>query len=80
MRWKYGFKPAGNANFAWVQYFIHHLSPTGIAGFALANGSMSSNIFNEYEIRKNINEADLVDCIVALSPQMLFDTEILGYL
>jgi len=76
VRWKYGVPPVGNANFAWVQHFIHHLAPTGIAGFVLANGSMSSNISNEGEIRKNIIEADLVDCIVALPPQLFFNTGI----
>ncbi len=75
-RWKYGVPPTGNANFAWVQHFIYHLSPTGIAGFVLANGSMSSNTSNEGEIRKNIIEADLVDCMVALPPQLFFNTGI----
>ncbi|HAZ30160.1 TPA: N-6 DNA methylase, partial [Candidatus Acetothermia bacterium] len=65
-RWRYGAPPVGNANFAWVQHFIHHLAPTGIAGFVLANGSMSSNQSGEGEIRKAIIEADLVDCMVAL--------------
>jgi type I restriction enzyme M protein len=65
-RWAYGTPPAGNANYAWVQHFIHHLSPTGLAGFVLANGSMSSNQSGEGEIRKAIIEADLVDCMVAL--------------
>jgi len=76
VRWKYGVPPIGNANFAWVQHFIHHLAPTGIAGFVLANGSMSSNTSNEGEIRKNIIEADLVDCMVALPPQLFFNTGI----
>ena len=76
VRWKYGVPPTGNANFAWVQHFIHHLSPTGIAGFVLANGSMSSNTSNEGVIRKNIIEADLVDCMVALPPQLFFNTGI----
>ena len=58
-RWKYGTPPQGNANFAWVQHFISHLTPTGIAGFVLANGSMSSNSSGEGEIRKAIIEADL---------------------
>ena len=66
----------GNANFAWVQHFIHHLSPTGVAGFVLANGSMSSNTSNEGEIRKNIIEADLVDCMVALPSQLFYNTMI----
>jgi type I restriction enzyme M protein len=76
VRWKYGVPPIGNANFAWVQHFIHHLAPTGIAGFVLANGSMSSNTSNEGEIRKNIIEADLVDCMVSLPPQLFFNTSI----
>ncbi|HWO71274.1 MAG TPA: class I SAM-dependent DNA methyltransferase [Actinomycetota bacterium] len=75
-RWRYGVPPAGNANFAWVQHIIHHLSPTGIAGFVLANGSLSSNQSGEGEIRRNIVEADLVDCIVALPPQLFYGTAI----
>jgi len=75
-RWKYGVPPAGNANFAWVQHFIHHLSPTGITGFVLANGSMSSNQSGEGDIRKNIVEADLVDCMVALPGQLFYTTMI----
>ncbi|MGI8836534.1 MAG: N-6 DNA methylase [Pyrinomonadaceae bacterium] len=76
VRWKYGVPPAGNANFAWVQQFIHHLAPTGLAGFVLANGSMSSNQSGEGEIRKNIIEADLVDCMVALPGQLFYNTQI----
>jgi type I restriction enzyme M protein len=68
--------PAGNANFAWVQHFIHHLSPTGMAGFVLANGSMSSNQSGEGDIRKAIVEADLVDCMVALPGQLFYSTQI----
>lgn len=75
-RWKYGTPPTGNANFAWVQHFIHHLAPHGIAGFVLANGSMSSNTSNEGEIRKNIIEADLVDCMIALPGQLFYNTMI----
>lgn len=75
-RWKFGVPPAGNANFAWVQHFIHHLAPTGLAGFVLANGSMSSNTSGEGEIRKNIIEADLVDCMVALPGQLFYSTQI----
>jgi type I restriction enzyme M protein len=75
-RWKYGVPPAGNANFAWVQHMIHHLSPTGIAGFVLANGSMSSNQSGEGEIRKSLIEADLVDCMVALPGQLFYSTQI----
>ncbi len=75
-RWKYGIPPAGNANYAWVQHFIHHLAPTGIAGFVLANGSMSSNQSGEGEIRKKIIEADLVDCMIALPGQLFYSTQI----
>jgi type I restriction enzyme M protein len=75
-RWKYGTPPAGNANFAWVQHFLHHLAPTGLAGFVLANGSMSSNQSGEGDIRKAIIEADLVDCMVALPGQLFYSTQI----
>ena len=75
-RWKFGVPPAGNANFAWVQHFVYHLSPTGTAGFVLANGSMSSNTSNEGEIRKNLIEADLVDCMIALPGQLFYNTMI----
>ncbi len=76
VRWKYGVPPAGNANFAWVQHFVHHLSPTGIAGFVLANGSMSSQQSGEGEIRKALVEADLVDCMVAMPGQLFYSTQI----
>ena len=75
-RWVYGVPPAGNANYAWVQHFIHHLAPTGLAGFVLANGSMSSNQSGEGAIRKAIIEADLVDCMVALPGQLFYSTQI----
>src|SRR5687767_15794463 len=75
-RWVYGMPPAGNANYAWVQHFIHHLAPAGLAGFVLANGSMSSNQSGEGEIRKAIIEADLVDCMVALPGQLFYSTQI----
>ncbi len=75
-RWVYGVPPVGNANFAWVQHFIYHLAPTGLAGFVLANGSMSSNQSGEGEIRKAIIEADLVDCMVALPGQLFYSTQI----
>lgn len=76
VRWKFGTPPVNNANFAWVQHFIHHLAPTGIAGFVLANGSMSSNQAGEGEIRRKIIEADLVDCMVALPGQLFYTTQI----
>jgi type I restriction enzyme M protein len=75
-RWVFGTPPAGNANFAWVQHFIHHLAPNGTAGFVLANGSMSSNQSGEGEIRKSIVEADLVDCMVALPGHLFYATQI----
>jgi type I restriction enzyme M protein len=75
-RWQYGVPPVGNANFAWVQHIVHHLAPAGVAGFVLANGSMSSNQSGEGEIRKNLIEADLVDCMVALPGQLFYSTQI----
>ena len=75
-RWEHGVPPVGNANFAWVQHFLYHLAPRGTAGFVLANGSMSSNQSNEGEIRKNLVEADLVDCMVALPGQLFHSTQI----
>ena len=75
-RWKYGTPPQGNANFAWVQHFIYHLSPRGTAGFVLANGSLSSKSGGEGEIRKKLVEASLVDCIVAMPPKLFLNTPI----
>ena len=76
-RWRYGVPPKGNANFAWVQHMVHHLAPRGVAGFVLANGSMSSNQSGEGEIRKNLIEAELVDCMVAM-PGQLFGRAVRG--
>ena len=75
-RWQYGPPPKGNANFAWVQHIVHHLAPNGVAGFVLANGSMSSNQSGEGAIRKNLIEADVVDCMVALPGQLFYSTQI----
>ena len=80
-RWRYGVPPAGNANYAWIQHFIHHLAPPngnggGIAAFVMANGSLSSTSGGEGEIRKKIIEADLVDCIIAMPPQLFLTTGI----
>ena len=75
-RWKFGIPPAGNANFAWFQHFIYHLAPAGIAGFLLSNGSLSSNTSGEGEIRKNIVEADMVECIIAMPSQLFYNTMI----
>jgi len=76
VRWKYGVPYDGNANYAWIQHFIHHLGPLGKAGFVLANGSLSTNQSNEKEIRKNILKADLVDCIVALPTKLFYNVRI----
>jgi type I restriction enzyme M protein len=92
VRWKYGTPPkggerkqkdgsvitvdGGNANYAWIQHFLHHLAPDGTAGFVLANGSMSSNTSGEGDIRKAIIEADLVDCMIALPGQLFYTTPI----
>lgn len=75
-RWKYGTPPQGNANFAWVQHFIHHLSPKGTAGFVLANGSLSSKQSGEGQIREDLVRAGLVDCIVAMPDKLFFNTGI----
>ena len=75
-RWKYGVPPEGNANYAWVQHFIYHLAPSGIAGFVLAKGSLTSKTSGEGEIRKQIIEARLVDCIVNLPPKLFLNTQI----
>lgn len=81
VRWKYGLPPVGNANYAWIQHFIHHLAPSngrggGIAGFVMANGSLSSNTGSEGEIRRSLIQQDLVDCIVAMPPQLFLTTPI----
>ena len=75
-RWVYGIPPAGNANFAWLQHMIWHLAPNGRIGMVLANGSLSSQSGGEGEIRKNIIKDDLVDCIIAMPPQLFYTTQI----
>lgn len=80
-RWRFGPPPVGNANYAWIQHFIHHLAAPngrggGVAGFVMANGSLASNSGGEGEIRQRIVEADLVDCIVALPAQLFYTTGI----
>ena len=75
-RWKYGIPPAGNANFAWVQHFIHHLAPKGVAGFVLSKGSLTSKSSNEDVIRQNIIEEGIVDCIVNLPAKLFLNTQI----
>ena len=76
LRWKVGIPPANNANYAWIQHFLHHLSPTGIAGFVLANGSMSTSTTTEGSIRQQIIEQDCVDCMIALPGQLFYTTQI----
>ena len=75
-RWKYGQPPAGNGNYAWIQHFVYHLSPHGVAGFILANGSLSSKTSGEGEIRKNLVKSNIVDCIVALPEKLFFNAGI----
>jgi type I restriction enzyme M protein len=81
VRWRFGTPPVGNANYAWIQHFIHHLAPPnghggGVAGFVMSNGSLSSGSGGEGEIRQRIVEADLVDAIVALPAQLFLTTGI----
>lgn len=75
-RWAYGVPPEGNANYAWMQHMIYHLSPNGRMALVLANGSLSSNTCGEGEIRKAIVDADLVDCIVMLPKNLFYNTTI----
>jgi type I restriction enzyme M protein len=75
-RWKYGVPPVGNANFAWLQHMAAKLSPNGVAGVVLANGSLSSQQSGEGQIRQAMVEDDLVECIVALPPQLFYSTGI----
>jgi len=76
VRWKYGVPPTGNANYAWIQHFIHHLSPIGIAGFVMANGALSSNTSGEGKIREELIKKGLVDSIVALPDKLFYTTGI----
>jgi type I restriction enzyme M protein len=75
-RWQYGTPPTGNANYAWIQHFIYHLAPTGQAGFVLAKGSLTSKSSGEGDIRKNLIEERLVDCIVNLPAKLFLNTQI----
>ena len=76
VRWQYGMPPAGNANYAWLQHMIYHLAPNGKIGMVLANGALSSQSGGEGEIRQNIVNADLVECIVAMPTQLFYTTGI----
>lgn len=73
-RWQYGLPPATNANSAWIQHIAYHLAPRGVAAYVLTNGSLSGN--QESNIRQALIEADLVDCIVALPPNLFYNTQI----
>jgi type I restriction enzyme M protein len=75
-RWRHGTPPPGNANYAWIQHFLYHLSPTGQAGFVLAKGALTSNSSGEGDIRKSLIEARLVDCIVNLPAKLFLNTQI----
>ena len=76
VRWTYGTPPASNANYAWVQHFLHHLAPDGRAGFVMANGSLTTAQGGEGDIREKLVRDDVVDCIVALPPQLFYTTGI----
>lgn len=75
-RWRYGKPPANNANYAWIQHFVHHLAPNGMAGFVMANGSMSTQTSGEGDIRQSLVDRDMVDCMVALPGQLFYSTQI----
>lgn len=75
-RWVYGLPPAGNANYAWIQHFLYHLSANGQAGFVLSKGSLTTKTSNEGEIRKALIENDLIDCIVNLPAKLFLNTQI----
>ncbi|MBZ0184478.1 MAG: type I restriction-modification system subunit M [Melioribacteraceae bacterium] len=75
-RWQYGTPPSGNANYAWIQHFVYHLSPTGQAGFVLAKGALTSKTSGEGDIRRALIEAGLIDCIVNLPAKLFLNTQI----
>ncbi|MBK8291019.1 MAG: SAM-dependent DNA methyltransferase [Flammeovirgaceae bacterium] len=75
-RWAYGVPPAGNANYAWIQHFLYHLAPNGLAGFVLSKGSLTTKANGEYEIRKALIENDLLDCVVNLPTKLFLNTQI----
>lgn len=75
-RWQFGAPPPANANYAWIQHFIHHLAPTGIAGFVLSKGSLTTKTNTEGDIRKNLIEGRFIDCIVNLPTKLFLNTQI----
>ncbi|HWX44619.1 MAG TPA: N-6 DNA methylase, partial [Solirubrobacteraceae bacterium] len=76
VRWAHGTPPTGNANYAWIQHFLHHLAPNGRAGFVMANGSLTTMTSGEGQIRESLIRADVIDCIVALPAQLFYTTGI----
>lgn len=75
-RWKYGIPPSSNANYAWIQHFLHHLTPNGFAAFLLSNGALSSNGSGEKLLRERLVKDDVVDCIIKLPTQLFYNTQI----
>ena len=75
-RWKFGIPPTTNANYAWIQHFLYHLAPKGVAGFVLAKGSLTSNTGGEGAIRKNLIESNLIDCVINLPAKLFLNTQI----
>lgn len=75
-RWQYGVPPAGNANYAWIQHFLYHLAPNGLAGFVLSKGSLTTKSSGEFEIRKSLIDNDLIECIVNLPTKLFLNTQI----
>jgi type I restriction enzyme M protein len=76
VRWAHGTPPTSNANYAWIQHFLHHLAPNGRAGFVMANGSLTTMSGGEGKIRENLIRGDVIDCIVALPAQLFYTTGI----
>lgn len=75
-RWKYGTPPEGNANYAWIQHFVHHLAPNGTAGFVMGNGALTARDQNQGDIRRRLIEADLIDCIVGLPDKLFYNVQL----
>ena len=75
-RWQFGMPPTGNANFAWLQHMIYHLSPSGRMGVVLSNGTLTSQVSSEWSIRQKIICADLIECIVSMPGKLFYNTAI----
>ena len=76
VRWRYGIPPSGNANYAWIQHYLYHLSPRGIAGIVMSNGSLSTNTKEEKVIREGIINDDKLDCVIMLPGKLFTNTPI----